>query len=61
MSHAETTAALATVYVDPHTGLYHDDVEAAGPDPTRYSRSQADLVGFDPCPTCFACSGGVQA
>jgi len=42
------------VYVDAYTGLYHHSADAAGPDPTRYSRPQADLVGFDACPTCFS-------
>lgn len=42
------------VYVDAYTGLYHHSADAAGPDPTSYSRPQADLVGFDPCPTCFS-------
>jgi hypothetical protein len=51
---AESPTQPDMVYVDAYTGLYHHSADAAGPDPTSFSRPQADLVGFDPCPTCFS-------
>ena len=44
---------LDAVHADPVTGLYHATGDVAGDHAIDYTRRQADLAGFDPCPTCY--------
>jgi hypothetical protein len=57
----QTPRALDTVHVDGLTGLFHATPGAAGDHATAYSRRQATLAGYQPCPTCFSGAGGDDA
>lgn len=48
----------STVYVDLAAGVYHAEVEAAGTDPSAFTRKQADRFGFTTCSDCFEICGG---
>ena len=50
---AEGPATPARVYADPHTDLFHRRERQAGADAIPFSRPQADVFGFRPCPDCF--------
>jgi hypothetical protein len=51
MSSADPTAE---VFVDDaRVGLFHRDVEAAGPNAAAFTRAQAELLGFRRCPDCY--------
>ena len=46
-------ATTSTVYVDPHTRLFHRADRHAGADALAFSRPQAAVFGYRPCPDCF--------
>ena len=48
-----STDATAEVFVDPHTRLFHRDLDEAGPDAAALSKAQAELLGHRPCPDCY--------
>ena len=50
----------ATVYADPHTDLFHRHGRHAGGDAIVFSRPQAGVFGYRPCPDCFDGAGWVK-